>query len=139
MDKNEILALVTIIGFAIQQFLQTIDVILAPGIKKFYLWYDKKWKDVLKEPEFKKSIMMFTSLMVFSLPLTLMFNIRILNSFNKCWDFPYLDPLVTSLVIAGGSEGLNSLTKFFSYLKDKQKMLRDERQIKNDVLAPPST
>jgi len=82
---------------------------------------------------------MFTSLMVFSLPLTLMFNIRILNSFNKCWDFPYLDPLVTSLVIAGGSEGLNSLTKFFSYLKDKQKMLRDERQIKNDVLAPPST
>jgi len=124
MKMETVTAIVFITGFAIQQALQLLDPFITAGILKYK--NRRPNKDLLggmADADFKKTIMAFLS---FSLgaataALTgvrlLKFAIDIKSGFlGAAGDF-----VVTALVIGAGTEGMNTLLKYFGYVKDARK------------------
>lgn len=98
----EALAPVLIASFAIQQLLELLDPILDAVIKPH-----KKW--IL-------SIVAFVA----GLALTLSLGLRILAPFGIT-RFPWVDVILTTLFITGGTKGVNDLMKLIGYKKEEAK------------------
>lgn len=54
--------------------------------------------------------------------------IRVLNIFSPNYPFPFLDVMITALIISSGTEGFNSIMKFLFYKKEEQKAETDNKQ-----------
>jgi hypothetical protein len=121
MEYQYLIALVYILSFAIQQFIQMFDLIwdLAVTFIK-----EKIFKNV-PEANIKKSLLMVISFAI-GLILVNIFDIRLLKFipdgngyFNKynC----VVDAIVSALVLGSGTEAVNILLKYFGYVKDARK------------------
>jgi hypothetical protein len=98
----EALAPVLIVSFAIQQLIELLDPILDAVIKSH-----KKW--IL-------SVVAF----IVALALTLGLGLRILAPFGIT-RFPWVDVILTTLIITGGTKGVNDLMKLIGYKKEEAK------------------
>ena len=98
----ESVAPVLIASFAIQQLLELLDPILDAVVKPH-----KKW--IL-------SVVAFIA----GLALTLGLELRILAPFGIT-RFPWVDVILTTLVITGGTKGVNDLMKLIGYKKEEAK------------------
>jgi hypothetical protein len=98
----EAIAPVLIASFAIQQLLELLDPILDAVVKPH-----KKW--IL-------SIVAFIA----GLALTLGLGLRILAPFGIT-RFPWVDVILTTLIITGGTKGVNDLMKLIGYKKEEAK------------------
>lgn len=117
-------AIVFITGFAIQQALQLLDPLITVGILRYK--NSRSTKDLpggMADTDFKKTIMACLSFVLGAVTagLTgvrpLSFAIDIKNgSPGVVGDF-----FVTALVIGAGTEGMNTLLKYFGYVKDARK------------------
>lgn len=121
MEYQYLIALVYILSFAIQQFLQMFD-LLADQIVTFLK--EKFFKNV-PEANIKKNLLMVISFAI-GLILVNIFDIRLLKFipngsgyFNKysC----VVDVIVSALVLGSGTEAVNILLKYFGYVKDARK------------------
>ena len=98
-------------GFAVQQLLELIDPIIASGVKA---------------PATKKVVVGIISLGI-GLLLSGFGDFRVLtvlfkaSSGSSTWNHPWLDGLVTGLILSAGTEGFNSIMKFLGYAKEGKK------------------
>ena len=98
-------------GFALQQFLEIIDPLLA---------------QIVKDPMWKKVVMGIISLVV-GLVFSAIGGFRVLTTLfqtsnsSPAWDHPVLDVIVTGLILSAGTEGFNSIMKFLGYAKEDKK------------------
>jgi hypothetical protein len=99
----EALAPVLIASFAIQQLIELLDPILDAAVKPH-----KKW--IL-------SVMAF----IVGLALTLGLELRILAPFG-IMRFPWVDVILTTLFITGGTKGINDLMKLIGYRKEEARV-----------------
>lgn len=112
-------AIVAIAGFAIQQVLELLDPFVA-GFSKFA---NKKWaKDppVITKEHLKKWIM---AMLAFFLGMAVVgiTGISLMGYINAGWENTFGDFLVSALVLGAGTEGMNTLTKYFGYVKEDRK------------------
>ncbi|HEY46450.1 MAG: hypothetical protein AMJ88_01955 [Anaerolineae bacterium SM23_ 63] len=98
----EALAPVLIASFAIQQLIELLDPILDTVIKAH-----KKW--ILSAVAF-----------IAGLALTLGLELRVLAPFGIT-RFPWVDVILTTLFITGGTKGVNDLMKLIGYKKEEAK------------------
>ncbi len=102
------LAPIFVAGLAIQQLLETLDIILQK-------LFDKAWK----------SYVMSGIALVLGLLFSWLAGLRILASLGVSSDTTgmgtVVDIVVTGLIISGGTEGVNSIVKFLGYAKENQK------------------
>ncbi|HEY44558.1 MAG TPA: hypothetical protein G4O11_11315 [Anaerolineae bacterium] len=106
----EALAPVLVASFAIQQLLELLDPILDAVIKPH-----KKW--IL-------SVVAF----VVGLALTLALGLRILAPLGIT-RFPWVDVILTTLFMTGGTKGINDLIKLIGYKKEEAKIDLDQAQM----------
>jgi hypothetical protein len=106
----EALAPVLVASFAIQQLLELLDPILDAVIKPH-----KKW--IL-------SVVAF----VVGLALTLILDLRILAPLGIT-RFPWVDVILTTLFMTGGTKGINDLIKLIGYKKEEAKINLDQTQM----------
>jgi hypothetical protein len=135
---NSIIALVYILSFAIQQFIQLFDIL----IDKFIEYIQKEYLPVIPNANIKKNFVLILSFLL-GLLLSFIFNIKLLTflkpdgttGFNllKC---DLLELIISALVIGSGTEAVNILLKYFGYVKDARKEnLIEPKQI---LILPPS-
>src|SRR6185436_16305497 len=125
MDTNQfslqqVVAIVFIIGFAIQQALQILDPLVMAGISKYK--NSRPSKDLpggMSDADFKKALM---ALLSFALGMiaTALSGVRLIYYVKPQWGGA-ADFLVTSLVMGTGTEAVNTVLKFMGYVKDAQK------------------
>jgi hypothetical protein len=96
------LAPVLVAGFALQQLLELLDPILEKVIKPH-----KKW------------ILSVVALVV-GLALSLLLRLRVLEPLGVTWA-PWLDAILTALLVTGGTKGVNDLIKLIGYKKEEAK------------------
>jgi hypothetical protein len=106
----EALAPVLVASFAIQQLLELLDPILDAVIKPH-----KKW--IL-------SVVAF----IVGLALTLGLGLRILAPLGIT-RFPWVDVILTTLFMTGGTKGINDLIKLIGYKKEEAKIDLDQAQM----------
>jgi hypothetical protein len=106
----EAIAPVLIASFAIQQLLELLDPILDAVVKPHKEWI--------------LSIVAFIS----GLALTLGLGLRILAPFGIT-RFPWVDVILTTLVITGGTKGVNDLMKLIGYKKEEAKAAFEATQV----------
>lgn len=117
----EVVAIVFIIGFAIQQALQILDPFVMAGISK--LKNSRPNKDLpggMSDGDFKKAVMAFISFSLGAITAGLS-RVRLLYYIKHEWGLNTADFLVTALVIGTGTEAVNIVLKFMGYVKDAQK------------------
>lgn len=105
----EALAPVLVASFAIQQLLELLDPILDAAVKPH-----KKW--IL-------SVVAF----IVGLALTLLLGLRILAPLGIT-RFPWVDVILTTLFMTGGTKGINDLIKLIGYKKEEAKAALDATQ-----------
>jgi hypothetical protein len=88
-------------GFAVQQLLE----IIAPVLERF-------WSG-------SKKILMGLISLAAGLALSFYAGLKVLKPFGV--DAPFIDLIVTGLIISAGTEGINSVLKFMGYYKQKEK------------------
>lgn len=124
MKPAEILAVVAIAGFAIQQLIELFDPVISGLVKRFgkkgESEQELRYPGALSEADFKKSVVMALSFLL-GLLVAWVSEIKILSAVNEKWGGDWGDIFVTALVIGAGTEGLNTLTKYFNYMKDSRK------------------
>lgn len=131
MDPNkfslsQVVAIVFLIGFAIQQALQILDPFVMSGIDKYKKYRRNKGLPDLpggmSDGDFKKAVMAALS---FSLGAIVagMSGVRLLQYVVEpiSWLQKAADFLVTAFVIGTGTEAVNIVLKFMGYVKDAQK------------------
>lgn len=121
-DISVIKALLPVLaaGFAVQRLLEIFD----PFVDRVLTKLDGK--------SHKAQYLSILSLIV-GLVLAFKANLRILLPLNA--NLPeYLDYIVTGLVVSGGTEGINSILKFFSYKKEEQKV--ETKAVKENAMIP---
>jgi hypothetical protein len=94
----ESLAPVFIAGFALQQLIELLDPVLERGLKTYKAW-------ILSAVSF-----------VVGLLLAIVLGLRVLRPFGVT-RAPWLDVLLTALLITGGTKWLNDLLKIIQYRK----------------------
>ncbi len=126
MDANqfslpEVVAIVFIIGFAIQQALQILDPFVMAGISRYK--NSRPNKDLpggMSDADFKKAVMASLSFSLGAITAGLS-GVRLLYYVRPEWGGSIADFLVTALVIGTGTEAVNIVLKFMGYVKDAQK------------------
>jgi hypothetical protein len=114
---SQVVALVFIAGFAIQQTLQILD---SFGLLQFIKAVEKEGAVFgIPTADFKKSLMLLIAsvlgiLLAFALPIHLLS--YVLSDINIG-----LDAIISGLVVGSGTEATNIALKYFGYLKDAQK------------------
>ncbi|MBV8545313.1 MAG: hypothetical protein JO093_11035 [Acidobacteria bacterium] len=120
-EYARVLAVVTIAGFGVQQLLQLLDPFIMIGIAAF------KSKHVLPvgmtDVDFKKAVVGGVGTVI-GLIVALATHVKTL-----CYVLPgdcgltgrAADLLLSALVIGAGTEGANTLVKYFAYVKDARK------------------
>lgn len=118
-------ALVSLVGFAIQQAVQAFDTFVSAGIDMLKAKRPSgTLPGGLTDADFKKSVMVFLS---FSLGLAAVLavpdgKLYLLRSYAGITTAPiWLDHLVSALVFSAGTEGANTVLKYFGYVKDARK------------------
>jgi hypothetical protein len=125
---GEATALVSLVGFAIQQALQGLDAFISSWID----WFKGRRPDGilpgnLMPGDFKKSVMTIASFVlglttVFALPqLLLLQYANILPTDLEQWHTKIANFVVSALVLSAGTEGVNTVLKYFGYIKDARK------------------
>ena len=117
-------AVVAIAGFAIQQVLQILDPIIGASIADYKK--NRPNHDLpggMSDADFKKAIMAFLGFAagIIAVRTTKIATLELLNDQWKGTG----DLIVTALVISGGTEGFNTLLKYFSYVKEARKQQLD--------------
>lgn len=111
MSNSAIVATVSMISFAIQQFLQFLD----PFISRL------KWlQDPATAANRKKALMGVLSFLLGLLVVILVKNLTLLKAATAI-DSPVLDSIVSALVVGAGTETSNTVQKLLSYIKDRTK------------------
>lgn len=105
----EALAPILIASFAIQQLIELLDPILDAVIKPH-----KEW-------------MLSVVAFIAGLVLTLVLGLRILAPFGIT-RFPWIDVILTTLFITGGTKGVNDLMKLIGYKKEEVKAAMEAAQ-----------
>jgi hypothetical protein len=105
----EALAPILIASFAIQQLIELLDPILDAVIKTH-----KEW-------------MLSVVAFIAGLTLTLILGLRILAPFGIT-RFPWIDVILTTLFITGGTKGVNDLMKLIGYKKEEAKAAMEAAQ-----------
>lgn len=126
MDANQfslpqVVAIVFIIGFAIQQVLQILDPFVMAGISRYK--NSRPNKDLpggMSDGDFKKAVMASLSFFLGAITAYLS-HVRLLVYVKPEWGGNIADFLVTALVIGTGTEAVNIVLKFMGYVKDAQK------------------
>ncbi len=116
----ETTAVVFLAGFAIQQVLQILDPFVVWGMAK--LKAGRPNKDLpggMADADFKKAVMAALAF-VLGLATALMTGIRLLRLVRPEFN-DFGDLLVSALVLGTGTEAVNTVLKFISYVKDAQK------------------
>jgi hypothetical protein len=109
---DNIIAIVPVIGFAIQKTMEILDpIILDPLTKKI----KKRLNSERPEADIKKAITGIFST-ILGMIIASHTQIQILTGPNDWLNF-----FLTGLVIGAGTEGVNIATKYFQYLKDSKK------------------
>jgi uncharacterized protein YacL len=104
-DLTVSLAPAFVAGFAVQRILEILD----------------SWFDSFKNIKNKKLICNIISLVI-GLLLAIFGKLHVLGTLSGATGVPqWLDVAVSSLVVSGGTEGLNSIMKFLNYKKEEQK------------------
>ncbi len=120
--QSETLAIVFITGFAIQRANEILD----PFVMALIRWYKsvRPGNDLpggMTDADFKKALIAAMSF-VFGVMVVASTGIRLLNiladKYGGIGDF-----LITALVVGAGTEAVNTVVKFFAYVKDAQKPL----------------
>lgn len=112
MSSSAVVAAVSMISFAIQQFLQFLD----PFISRL------KWlQDSATAANRKKALMGFLSFLLGLLVVILANKNLLLLKAATTSDLPGLDQIVSALVVGAGTETSNTVQKLLSYIKDKTK------------------
>lgn len=116
----KVLAVVSIAGFAIQQLLQMFDPLVMAAIDNHKRSRpNATLPGGISEGDFKKALM--TSLgFLMGLLVVALTGVKTLRLLDSTWQ-PFGDVVVTALVISGGTEGFNTLLKYFGYVKDARK------------------
>lgn len=119
-DFAVVMAVVTVGGLGIQQLLQMVD----PLVARYIAWQKQRAMagallSAIAESDYKKAIMTRLAF-AFALILVKWTGIRtlthVIKEINDWGDF-----LITALVLSAGTEGANTLLKFFGYAKDARK------------------
>lgn len=123
-EMNKVLAIVTLVGFAIQQAIQLFDVVISQFIQDLKANRAKAGKPLpggLSDTEFKKVVISWISL-ILGIVAVLCTGIRTLKYVGLGgteWSLnDWGDAAVTSLIVGAGTEGMNTLLKYFGYVKD---------------------
>ena len=115
---NETLAVVTIVGFAIQQALQCLD----PFVTAFISASKRKGANPgsLSDADFKKAAMTILAVLI-GVVVVLVAKIQLLSFVNPPLAGTPEDVIVSALVLSAGTDGFNSLLKYVGYVKDARK------------------
>jgi hypothetical protein len=124
-----IIAIITLGGFAIQQVLQVADIPISWAIARVT-------KGGIRIPsgmlygDFKKGVMTLLAFVI-ALITTLVFKEDVRTLTFASDDLKSIDPIVTALILSAGTEGTNTLLKYFSYIKDgrRRDVLDDEVEV----------
>jgi hypothetical protein len=113
-------ALVSIVGFAIQQALQGLDAFVSAGIDVIKARRkDGTLPGHLTDADFKKSVMAVFAFLVGLGAVSAVPQLRLLQYVGI--DNQVLDTLLSALVLGAGTEGANTVLKYFGYVKDARK------------------
>ena len=116
----EVTGIVLITGFAIQQAMQILDLPISAVIHRFDNNGDGPFG--LPFADFKKIVMTAVAFLI-AIGVTIGCDLRTLYFINperfKVHDTG--DLLVTAFVLSAGTEGVNTLIKYFGYVKDLRK------------------
>jgi hypothetical protein len=117
MQYAQVTAIVLIAGFAIQQALQVLDYPISALIGR----YRRKHRlpTGMTDPDFKKIVMTVIAF-VFAALVVWKWGIRTLIYVDKerFSQQPFADGSLTALVLSAGTEGVNTLIKYFGYIKE---------------------
>jgi len=116
---SKILAIVALAGFAIQQVLELLNPIVSLKIRK-YIAGRTATNAVLSETELKKWCMALLALLLGAGTVAVT-KISLMKFIEPSWERSLGDLLVTAFVLGAGTEGLNTLTKYFGYVKEGRK------------------
>jgi hypothetical protein len=116
---SKILAIVALAGFAIQQLLELLSPFVSLKIRKRIAGRTAT-NAALSEAELKKWWMAFLALLL-GVGTVAVTKISLLKFVEPSWECSLGDFLVTALVLSAGTEGLNTLTKYFGYVKEGRK------------------
>ena len=117
----QVVAIVSITGFAIQQALQILDPFVMGGISKYK--NSRPNKDLpggMSDGDFKKAVMAFLSFLL-GVVTVAMTDVRLLHYIRSEWGGRFADFWVTALVFGSGTEAVNIVLKFMGYIKDAQR------------------
>ena len=112
-------ATVAIAGFAIQQALELLAPGVTLGVKKLFPQNPGSTQPI-PEADLKKWAMALVAFLL-GLGAVLFAKISLLSFVDEKWRGSDGDILVSALVLGAGTEGLNTLTKFFGYVKEGRK------------------
>jgi len=117
MQYAQVTAIVLIAGFAIQQALQVLDYPISALIGR----YRRKHRLPIgmTDPDFKK-IVMTAIAFIFAALIVWKWEIRTLIYVDKerFGQQSFADGSLTALVLSAGTEGVNTLIKYFGYIKE---------------------
>ena len=126
----EVIAIAFLAGFAIQQLLQILDLVITPWIIR-----DKEKIWSLPAVDFKKGLMYSISFLCGWL-IAWALDINLLEFAINDDKAKWLGILISGFVLGSGTEAANTLIKYFGYLKDAQK---HDIKPEPEVLIIPST
>jgi hypothetical protein len=116
----ELVAVVFVIGFAIQQALQILDPFVMGGISAYK--NRRPNKDLpggMSDADFKKAVMAALSFTLGAI-VTYLSGVRLIYFVRPEWSGA-ADFVVTAAVMGTGTEAVNTILKFMGYVKDAQK------------------
>jgi hypothetical protein len=114
----KVIGIVLLTGFAIQQALQIIDLPISALLRRYSL----TGAIGMSYSDFKKVIMTVIALAIAGVTVwlcglhTLWYIDQTLFEKHPCFD-----RIVTALVLSAGTEGVNTLIKYFGYVKDARR------------------
>jgi hypothetical protein len=115
-----ILGVVTLGGFAIQQALQVFDIPISWMLDKI-TGGGARIPSVMTLSEVKKSAMTALAFVIALIVTCVYPTIGTLRYIDSSFVGKLLDSVVTALVLSAGTEGMNTLLKYFGYVKDARK------------------
>lgn len=117
-----IMATVALAGFAIQQLLQLFEPAVTLAVKAFVPLAGNS-TPLISEGDVRDAKKWAMALLAFLLGLltVLVANISLLAYVKNTWEGTWADIVVSALVLGAGTEGLNTMTKYFGYVKESRK------------------
>lgn len=125
-DLPTVTGMIVIVGIGIQQFLELIDpfvILISKGLFNYLKktpCFKKLKNNEVKEINIKKTltIIVTTALGYFFVKAS---GLSILHLLDESLKGKYLDSILTAMVVSGDTEVVNSVQKFFSIVKEKNK------------------